>query len=122
MYSKFFFSVVLFLFVIAIKVSSGNESENTSRQTKSYSTKDVVTPVHPANDNNATTLALEFPKDYSSNHQNNHPGDDDAQTHYFHFNRLNRRRWKALLCFAAKIILLITHLCSFFSAFIHLTQ
>ncbi len=117
---KFFFIVAFFLFVVPAIVSNGSNSNNTAGQTKTANNPDLTAPDNQHH--NSIPLGLELPKNLTQGSRGNHNSDDDGKSHYFHFNRYQKRRCRAIFCFAAKIILLITHLCSLFSGFVHITH
>lgn len=116
---SFFFAAAFFLLLVAnaLKGSNGN---NTAEQTKSENAHDFSAPTQQHQ--NGFPWALEWPNDYNQNTQENHNSDDDGQCYYFHFTRLEKRRWRAIFCLGAKIILLITHICSLFLGFVHITR
>jgi len=116
---KFFFIVAFFLLVVPGIVSIGS-NKNTTRQTKTVNYPDLTAP--DDQHHSGVPWGLELPNNYNQNTGGNHNGDDDGKSHYFHFNRYQKRRRRAIVCFAAKIILLITHLCSLFSGFVHITN
>ncbi len=120
MNSKFFFIVAIFLFLVPAIVSTGSNSNNTTSQTKAGNDHDFTAP--DDQHHNSIPWSLELPNNFNQNAGGNHNSDEDGKSHYFHFNRYQKRRCRALACFVAKIILLITHLCSLLSGFVHITH
>ncbi len=118
---KFFFvAAVFFLLLVPAIVSNGSNGNNSAGQTKSQSNHDFSAPAKQHQ--SSLPWALEWPNDYNQNSQGNHNGDDDGQCYYFHFTRLEKRKWRAIFCWGAKFILLITHISSLFMGFVHFTR
>jgi hypothetical protein len=118
MYTKFIL-VIAFLFLVPATVSMGSRQAS-STQPKSANAGSQASDRSKQQPTHATPVAIEFPNDYTPNHPNNHHPDEDHKSHLFDFSRLNRRRFRLFWALISKLILLITHVCSLFSLFIHL--
>ncbi len=119
MNSKFLFIVAFLLFLVPAIFSIGSNSNNTISQTRTVNDHDLTAPDNQHH--NIVLWGLELPNNYQGT-SGNHHSEEDGKSHYFHFNRLHKRRCKAVFCFLAKIILLVTHLSTLFTGFIHLTH
>ncbi len=120
MNSKFFFIVAFFLFLVPAIISTGSNSGTTTTQTKTVNDHNLSAP--DPQHHNGVLWGLEWPTNFNRSAPGDHNSDDDGKSHYFHFNRFEKRRCKAIFCFLAKILLLITHVCSLFVGYTHLTH
>jgi hypothetical protein len=119
MYSKLIPLIALFLFVVPAKISNGSDSKTATTQSESSKSNNQSAGKQSQHDNTAReTVAL--PDDVGSTHSNDN-GDEDGRPHYYHFTRINKR-WRAVFCFAAKMIVLIAHVCFLISTYIHTTS
>jgi hypothetical protein len=118
MYSKFLLTIALALFLAPVKVGSNAAKKHLA----TYSTASKTEEVHQqANHFHLHTLQIIADAPELNASKDHYPLEEDGRSHQFHFNRLNRRKWKAAYLLAAKIILLIAHLCFLASISLHLS-
>ena len=108
MYTKFLLLTVIFLLVDTTTISIGSnglhslmhvsifkaEQQRADEQEKMYPKPGAV-----------ATNGVYYYKPYTPSL----PAEEDGKPHFFHFNRLDKRRWGNLMRLIAKVVLLITH-------------
>jgi hypothetical protein len=81
----------------------------------------IEAPSHSEqHDSKDKTWALDWSYDDDSYHHNRLHADDDNKSHYFHYERFWRSRYRVLLSVLFKILLAIIHICSLVCATVHL--
>jgi hypothetical protein len=117
MYTKIFLTLALTLVTSTVSSGSINQKQNIEIQNPNGNGQVSATDEQSRQTIPWAPLWTDKFNDHERRHSH---ADDDGKSHQIHFDRYHQRRRKILFCFAGKIILLATYLCSLISLYLAL--